>query len=71
MELKNESMLLTWLAAMTGEAAVTAQTARIPQATVLSSFKCDELAFSSGLSQLAALKNGKHKSFISSMNWKS
>lgn len=45
---------LTWLAAMTGEAAVTAQAARKPQATPLSSFKWEKLSFGSEEFLLAA-----------------
>lgn len=56
---------------MTGDEAVNAQTARIPQATALSSLKCNELVFCSGQSHLAALNTSKHKSLINSVKRKS
>lgn len=46
-------MLLTWLAAMTGEVFVKAQTARSPQATVLICLQGDKFSLGSAPSLVA------------------
>ena len=59
--------LLTWLAAITGEAAVTAQTARTPQATPLSSLNRSKLPLDSETS-LAAPDTPNNSRYISLAN---